>query len=134
MRLLTLAFVLALIVVGAHTLARGEEPAGADAAGAPQQVEALQTRCLKLEKQVAYLLAREQALTTYILGAQARGKGMQTMVNRMRSQGFTNRSIPAESRETLLQGLDEIGRDLQKELPALTAQQSALLKAADRIR
>ena len=133
MRLLTLVLVFALLALGAHTMARGEEPP-AGAANLETQVKVLEVRCLKLEKQVAYLLSREEAVTKYLLRSEARGKGYEEMSNRMRSQGFANKALPPRSRETLLDGLIEIGRDMQEDLPAVTRQQSALLKSADRIR
>lgn len=134
MRLLTLVLAFALLALGAHTLARGDEPPAAGASGLDGQVEALQSRCLKLEKQVSYLLSREEATTRYLLRSEARGKGYETMSQRMRTQGFANKAMPPASRETLLDGLVEIGRDMQEDLPAVTRQQGALLNAADRIR
>lgn len=131
MRLLTVLLTLAVLVVGIQALARGDEGGAGDL---DRRVEALETQNLKLEKQVAYLLLREQSLTSYALRAEARGKGLQLMVRRMRQQGFQNRAIPAESRETLLAGLDEIGRDLLEDLPAITREQQAILQAAKRVR
>ena len=135
MRLLTLALTLALLVVGIQALAHGDDnDAVDDAAELTKKVDALELQNLKLEKQMAYLLSRERALTAYALRAEERGKGLQLMVRRMRQQGFQNRSIPADSRETLLAGLDEIGHDLLEELPVITREQQAILQAARRIR
>lgn len=115
---------LVALLVGASTLARGENGAR------DPDLEALQKQVEVLEQQVAYLLQREASLTLHALRSEERGRAVQDMVARMRAQGFQNRAIPAESRETLLAGLAQLGKDLQEELPKVTKEQMALLRRA----
>lgn len=128
MRILTLMLTIGVLVVGAHALAWGKD------GGDDTDLAALERKAVVLEKRVAYLLEREADLTKWILASEQRGRALETAVQRMRTQGFANRSIPAPSRETLLDGLGALGRDLGADLPAVTKEQAALLEAAARIR
>lgn len=128
MRFLTLVLTIGVLVLGAHALARGQdEPADSELAQ-------LKKKVLKLELQVQYLLEREAAVTKYVLEDEKRGAGLEQMVGRMREQGYENRSIPAESRQTLTRGLVTLGQSLRTDLPAVTDKQAAFLKKAELIR
>jgi len=128
MRFLTLVLTIGVLVLGAHVLARGQdEPADSE-------VAQLKKKVLKLELQVQYLLQRETALTQAVLVDGTRGADIERMVRTMRQQGYENRSIPAESRQTLTAGLEALAKSLQTDLPAVTEEQAGILKKAQLVR
>jgi predicted NAD/FAD-dependent oxidoreductase len=124
MRNLTLVLTIGLLVLGVTVLARGEDE-GSQLADLQKQVE-------RLELQVSYLRAREADLTTYALGNQARAEMVQAMIAKMDEQGYTARAIPANCRVTHMDGMKALAKSLLEQLPIVSEEQTALLKAISR--
>lgn len=108
-----------LLVLGAHVLAGADEPA---------RDAALQRRVEVLEGYVEYLRSREAALTGYLLANEGRAADLEALADQAAREGFTARSIPAASRETLLAGLRAMAASLREGLPAPTPEERQRLK------
>ncbi len=122
-----------LLVVGATLgLAGLAHGADDDAAGPvkPAAFKELRAKVESLEKDVAYLRAREESLTRYIVGNEALAGALEAAVKRSRSQGFENKAMPAESRVTLLRALEDMAHNLRKNVPVLSKEEERLLRAA----
>lgn len=117
MRVLASTLLVSTILLGLHALAQGDEGE-----------LAMKKRLEALELQVEYLKSREASLTTYVLGNAERADSLEQLVTRVRSEGFTKRAIPAPSREALLAGLEELAKDLKKDLPERTEKEELQLK------
>lgn len=108
--------------------AHGEEEA---AAAKASDVKAMRAQIGALQKQVEYLRSREDALTAYLLANDTRAASFQDYIKKARTQGFLNKAIPAESRTTLLLGLDGLAESMRAELPVRTRDDERMRKAAD---
>lgn len=108
-----------LVVLGAHVLA---------GAGEPSPMEGLIRRVELLESQAAYLRAREASLSAYVLANGTRAKDLIALADKAETEGFTSKALPAASRETLLAGLRAMAASLSEGLPALTPEETRLLK------
>ena len=126
MRTLTLVLTIGLLVLGVTALARGEDE-GTQIADLEKQVE-------RLELQVSYLMAREVDTTLYVLANQERAGVLERMIALMEKQGYTARSIPAECRETHMRGMLELAKSMKDDVPVVSEEQTALLKAIARVK
>lgn len=126
MRTLTLVLTIGLLVLGVTALARGEDE-GTQIADLEKQVE-------RLELQVSYLMAREVDTTLYVLANQERAELMERMVAKMAKQGYTARAIPAECRETHMQGMLALAKSMKDDMPVVSEAQTALLKSIARVK
>ena len=133
MRNVFLATTLVLAGAGMHALA--DSDAGDDGARAGWAVA---DRLRALELEVDILQARESALSSYVAANAKRADGLEALANRCREQGFAARALPAESRETLLAGIEALAKSLRKDLPLLTeediANQAAVAKFLEQAR
>jgi hypothetical protein len=129
MRSITFSLILgSMLVFAAQGLARG----GEDEASTPAaQLKVLRAEVDGLQKEVRYLRSREDALTRYAVANEARAAGLQAMVKKARIEGFEANRIPANSRVTLMAGLEKLAASLRADLPKLTKKQTVMLKAAD---
>jgi hypothetical protein len=134
MRRFAHVLVLALLVLAAYAVARADEPAGDPVERLQQQVQALETRVGALAGEVAYLRSREADLTAFALGHAAWSQDLLALVGRAESQGFLQRAIPVESRQTLLEALKGFAAALGKGLPAVTKAQEQQLRDAEKSR
>ena len=121
MRSITVVVGLLALVLGLGVVARGED-------GAQDQVGRLEKQVELLEAQVAYLRAREDALTTYLLASEGRSNALSQDLARSRREGFTMAAISSTSREALLSGLEGYAAAVGADLPALTKEQAELLR------
>ncbi len=131
MRSITIGLVFGtLLVFAAQGFARGdEEEAKEPAAVKPADVSALRMRVNALEAQIQYLRSRDEALTRYVLGNEARADGIAQVVKRARAEGFEAKSIPPASRKTLLGGMESMAASLRTDLPAISKEEARMLKA-----
>ena len=109
------------LVLGLGVVAWGED-------GSEDKLSKLEKQVELLEAQVAYLGARETALTTYILATEQRSAGLRNKLARSRAEGFTMAAFSAPSRELLLGGLEGYASDIGRDLPALTDEEAQLLR------
>lgn len=134
MRSIALALVFGtLLVFAAQGFVRADEEEGA-APPAAEALQAMEGRLTALEAEVKYLRSREAALSRYVLANEARASGLQQLSAKMRAAGFAANSIPVDSREALLQGLDGLAGALREGLPQGTKDEAQLLKAAEKAR
>ncbi len=117
MRVLASILLVSTFVLGWHALAGGDE-------GEPPTAKRLET----LELQVEYLRSREASLSAYVLRNADRAAALERLATKMRAEGFTKRAIPVSSRESLLNGLSALAKDLARDLPALTDVEQVQLK------
>lgn len=111
---------LALLALGVVRLAHAEEPA-------PQPVDPLAAKVATLERQTAYLAAREARLTAYVLRHGERADALKRLAADLRLAGFTAAANPGPARERLLQGLEALADGLKKDLPDVTKEETSLL-------
>ena len=131
---LTLGLVLGTaLVFGVQFFASGSAHGDEEEAAAvkPSDVKAMRAQIGALQKQVEYLRSREDALTAYVLANDARAASFQDYVKKARTQGFLNKAIPAESRTTLLLGLDGLAESMRAELPVPSRAEERMRSAAD---
>ena len=134
---LTLGLVLGtLLVFGAQVFvtgaAHGEEEAAPEAKeGKEGEVKGLRAQVAALQKQVEYLRSREDAITTYLIANDVRAESLQDHLKKARTQGFLNRSIPADSRTSLLDGLDGLAESMRADLPKRSKAEERMRKEAD---
>ncbi len=88
---------------------------------------ATEDRLAILEREVHYLHGREQRLSAYMLANKARADGLTKLASLVRAQGFTQRALPAQSRETLIRGLETLAVSMKNDLPIETKEEAALL-------
>ncbi|MDJ0975030.1 MAG: hypothetical protein QNJ98_11260 [Planctomycetota bacterium] len=117
MRVLATILLVSTVVLGVHTLAQSDD-------GQPAMLKRVQA----LELQVEYLRSREASVSAYVLRNGERAAQLEQLVTKVRAEGFTKRAIPAPSREALLSGLNELAKDLAKDLPAPTDKEQLMLK------
>jgi hypothetical protein len=129
MRVSLALVLLAVLGFGLSTLAR-TIPARAEDAD-QEQNRLLKKRIEILELQVAYLLDREQDLTTYATLHTPRARNLSDSLHRSRAEGFTQAAISSTSRELLLGGLEAEARAMQEKVPVVTKEQQRLLKEVD---
>ena len=94
---------------------------------------AAEDRLTILEHEVSYLRAREQRLSGYMLANGARADGLTKLASLVRAQGFTQRAMPAQSRETLIRGLETLAVSMKNDLPLETKEEAALLAATNKL-
>ncbi len=121
--LLLLPVVLCVAVLGA----RG------DGGEADRSNLELKDRVKALELEVKYLRSRDRVLTQYVMGNEARAKGLDDIATKCRNEGFTNNRIPASSRETLLQGMNALATHMRKDLPAVSKEERVLLEQMEKL-
>jgi len=114
-----------LLILGAHTLAQGDDASGGD------DMESLKARVEALEYETEYLRSREAALTTYILANETRSKLFAAAGARARAEGYEKNRNPVPAREAFLRGSEAVWASMGTDLPAVTKDQSGLLKRAD---
>lgn len=119
-----------LLVFGAHLAVSGPV-FGADDEAKPASLKKLRAQVEALQEQVEYLRSREEALTAYALATGDQAATLDAAVKRARTQGFESRAMAAESRVTLLSGLEGMAAGLRAGLPVVTKDQLRLRKAAD---
>jgi hypothetical protein len=120
---LSLALILAAGLAGFGSLASGHDDL---------EKAALEKRVKKLELRLDYLLAREKAVTDWVLRNQQRSADLQRGFRVAREQGFTAAAISSTSREALLSTLEAVAVDLGRDLPEVTKEQTSLLEHAER--
>ena len=128
---LTLALV-AVLALAAGLLA-GPLLAGEGGPAADRAALALDVRVQALEGEVAWLRAREAALTDYVLANDARGTALQALADQLVTLGFTQKALPAASREALVEGIRGMGASLREGLPTSTKDQQAMLAWVERV-
>ena len=107
-------FAAAVLVLGWNAVS-----ARADGEGeAAQRLAALESQTKLLRAENDYLLARETALTKYIVRMNETATALSTGIAHARTQGFEAAAISAQSRVALLAALDRLSRDLGGEVPA----------------
>ncbi|MDA1194138.1 MAG: hypothetical protein O2894_03055 [Planctomycetota bacterium] len=124
-----LALVLGAQLVGSGLAHGDDEEAGVRA----KDFKALQVQVAGLQAQVAFLRAREESLTTYLLANEGRADGIDRIVKATRQQGFENKSIPAESRVTLLAGFEALAASLRDGIPAHSKDEARMLRELQRL-
>jgi hypothetical protein len=125
MRTLAPLALLALIAVTAFAsvrLARAEDPI-------PSGDELQNRRISALERQVAYLRAREAKLTANALRAAGYGDAVLRLVADARANGFATAGNPSVTRERFLAAWEVIGNTLKKDLPVTATEDLVLLEA-----
>lgn len=118
---------LAAATLGKSPLARAEEES-------PSRADLLEGRVDALDKLVEYLLARDRAVTAYLVAEEERGRALEDSLALAREQGFTMAAMPYSSRETLLEALGNLARQMRTDLPQVTEEQKQILVAAARAR
>ncbi len=126
MRWIPVLLLVALGGVFAASRARGDDASSTEPAVLKQRLDAL-------DFEVSYLLARERALTDYVTKNQDRARALERGIAQVRAQGFTGGAISSTSRETLLATFEAVARDLQKEVPVMTAEQGRALEQIQRL-
>jgi len=128
MRVIVCTLLLLPLILGVAVLgARG------DSAEIDRSTLELTDRVKALELEVKYLRSRELVLTQYVLGNEARAKGLDDIAARCRAEGFTNNKIPAPSRVTLLNGMNALATHMSKDLPAVTKEEQLLLDQSEKL-
>ena len=128
MRVIVCTLLLLPLVLGVAVLgARG------DSGEIDRSTLELNDRVKALELEVKYLRSRDLVLTQYVLGNEARAKGLDDIAAKCRSEGFTNNKIPAPSRVTLLNGMNALATHMRKDLPAVTKDEQLLLDQAEKL-
>ena len=125
MRTLAPLALVALIAVTAFAsvrLARAEE-------GVPTADELQNRKIAALERQVAYLRAREAKLTAHALRAGTYGDAVLRLCADARANGFATAGNPSGTRERFLASWEVIGNTLKKDLPVAATEDLALLEA-----
>jgi hypothetical protein len=125
--------VLSLLVVGAIAAAWFGGRARADDAE-PASPEVLKRRIDGLDLMVKYLSSREKALTLYVMENQDRAHNLSEQLKIARAQGFTAGAFSAPSREALLKGLEDMAKDLGRDLPEITREEKVMLDQASRLK
>ncbi len=128
MRVIVCTLLLMPLVLGVAVLAARGDDGEID-----RSTLELKDRVKALELEVQYLRSRDKAITAYVLGNEARAKGLDDIASKCRREGFTQRAIPADSRETLLQGMNALATHMRKDLPAITKEEAALLEQMERL-
>ena len=136
MRIAVGLLTITLLVLGVHTLARGDDgdagggqaTAAPGAAPAADDVKVLRARLEALELEVAFLRAREEAVTAYLLQGKERSESFAATGAQARQQGFEHSKTPTPSRVTLLRGLEAVWKSVGTDLPDRTKEDRALLK------
>lgn len=95
-----------------------------------RQAVSVEGRLQALEAEVARLESREEALSRYVLANGERGNALLRMADEMVRLGFTQRAVPADSREALVAGLRAMGASLRDGLPTPLPSEAALIRAA----
>lgn len=106
--------------------------ASAEEEGDDARLRELEAEVAALKVKTRYLMMRETDMSVYVLRNQERGTALAVLADRMVELGFTNRAIPANSREAFIAGLRALAADLTEGLPVLTVDQRQLLEAAVR--
>lgn len=134
--LAVLAFVAALVVLGRSPHARAEEGDVPAPVPAPVQPDAhlaeLLQRMERVERQNAYLLSRERALTAYVTGHERTAGELKRLAEELRAGGFAAAANPSPVRERLLRGLEQLADALRKGLPTVSSAEAELLASAAR--
>lgn len=124
---LTLVLAVALGVVAAPLLAGEDGPVPERAA------MAVEVRLNALEGEVAYLRAREDALTRYVAANAQRAAALERLAAQLEQLGFTQKAMPAESREALVAGIRGMGVALREGLPIPTKEERDMLAWVKRV-
>lgn len=106
------------LLLGAHTLAQGEDG----------EMKKLKDRLHDCEYQLKYLRSRERAMTAYMLMNSRRADGLDWIAARTTELGFTNAAITPASREFLLDGLTKLAGSLREDLPVVSEEEMDFLK------
>jgi hypothetical protein len=94
---------------------------------------AVEVRVKALEGEVAYLRAREVALTRYVAANAQRGAALERLAGQLEALGFTQKALPAESRVALVEGIRGMGVALRDDLPTPTKGEREMLAWAERV-
>jgi hypothetical protein len=124
MRTLAPLALLALIAVTAFAsvrLAGAEDPL-------PTADEVQNRRLDALERQIAYLRAREARTTAYLVRNAERADALTRLAADLRAGGFAAAANPSPARERLLTGLESMASSLKRDLPITTTQELVLLE------
>lgn len=113
-----------LLILGAHTLAQGDDAGGDD-------LQSLKARVEALELETEYLRMREADLTAYILGHKQRSDLFKAAGAEARAQGYEKNRNPVPAREAFLRGSEAVWASMGTDLPEVTKSEAALLKRAD---
>ncbi len=117
---------LAVVALAFHAVARAA-PEGEPA----PEVKVLEAQVKALQADVAWLRAREAALTRYAVGLEATAKVVLSGVAQARTQGFEAAAVPAASRAMVLSTLEDAARGVATGLPKPGPDDERLRRAAD---
>lgn len=119
---------LAVVALAFHSVARAAPDGQTEPA---PEVKVLEAQVKALQADVAWLRAREAALTRYAVGLESTSKAILAGVSRARVEGFEAAAVPAASRTTVLSTLEDAARGVATGLPRPAADDERLRRAAD---
>lgn len=134
MRIRTLPFLALALLLGATLLALTPRAEGQDAEDGKDRIAALEQRVQSLTADVELLRRRERAITDYLVTLSKASNNLHASTQAARVAGFEMAAIPANSRIEVLRGLDQLGDDLARGLPAPSREEQALQRKADDLR
>jgi hypothetical protein len=117
--------VLSLAVALTFSVARA---APEDEASALDRIGALEQQVRLLQDEVAYLLAREEALTRAAVAADPAARTFVAGLATARREGFEAAAFPAPARATLMRSLEGLARDLSAATPVPSAEHARLVR------